>query len=117
VLIIIIRYIIPVDKGKSSRLFTEMADAAIMGYPDSPCDEAAVVQVMTFVEGINDFDEHILEYIFRQASVFYQQHDSRKDPVLVAMHKHSKGTVIAGSVHLYKFFICQVTISFHVIMF
>jgi hypothetical protein len=95
VIVIIIRYIISVDEGKSSSLFTKMTDAAIMGYPDSPCYKAAVIQVMAFIKGVDDLDEHILEYIFRQASVFYQQHDRRKDPVLMAMHKHRKGAVIA----------------------
>jgi hypothetical protein len=108
---------ISVDNGKSCCFFTKMADTTVVGNPDGPGYKAAVVKVVAFIEGIDDLYEHILEYIFRQTSVFYQQHDGCKDPVLVSVHKYSKCTVVAGSVQSYEFFICQVTIAVHVFIF
>lgn len=67
-----------------------MINTLIVGDSQYPRKEFAFFIVLTGLDGINDFDENILENIIRKTFIFYHHHDGGKNSVLVAIQQQLK---------------------------
>jgi hypothetical protein len=55
--------------------------------PQSPWQELSFICIVTASESIDDLDEYILENVFCQVSVFYQNNDGGKNSFFVSVHQ------------------------------
>src|SRR5690349_14611184 len=88
-------FVLPVADSGSAFYFTEVVNTEVMRNTHSPGKEFSFFCVAAAAHRVNDADKHILEDVFGQIFVFYQEQDRRVEFILMTQHQGFQGVQIS----------------------